>query len=533
MMFNDAENVSALNSADQSPTHPQPQPHPFAQQQQQQRSNSFHQHNNNNINNGYNSSSCIILDSPPQNPILKQQQQHQRNKDNAAATAQQQQQQCQEGGAKTSSFLAGETCPFCVVDSSRLTLDIRALQQQVSLLTNRVDYSDQRLSKDREKVESCISQLDEYSVNLSVVMKWTKAIGACLPELVKGMIASSSLSPPSNYCRTTQNDRQRQQQSQRGANSGVRSSSAKPTTTTPQQQQLQQQQRTMTTVPTATGKPPIAGSGSISNDVSAILQDEEDDEGQQRHQRQQNRHHHHHNQQFIFDNDRHHDDDDEFANDDDDDEQNQNQQTAVISVAEVRTMFRTFRDELIRLRERSEMLEQRVNDAVCKIEGANTHKLKEEVEGRLRTMMHSLHETMIGSSSPLGELAQQVSSLRTEVEVVRSKTEAANSHRTLLETRLNDATAKLRDIQERDSARTNRSDQVTIAYGEEVREIRNAMKELSSTVNHRLESERSAREFDAGDIRSQLKVLLRSPSPMARIGGNGLILSTSPQRSDF
>ncbi len=242
----------------------------------------------------------------------------------------------------------------------------------------------------------------------------------------------------------------------------------------------------------------------------------------------------------------------------------------MISAGEVRKMFRAFRDEIIRLRERNQMLERRINDAVCKFEGTNTHKLREEVEGRLRTMMHSLHETMNGTNSPLSELAQQVSSLRTEVELVRSKTEAAATHRAVLETRISDTAAKVREVDSNVAkypnfggagATSSTSRMLSIdqqqhqqqLYAEEIRDIRQAMKELSSTVNHRLEHERSAREFDAGDIRSQLRVLLRSPSPMARIGMNhpnnnntstttindnngsstpndGLITSTSPQR---
>lgn len=198
---------------------------------------------------------------------------------------------------------------------------------------------------------------------------------------------------------------------------------------------------------------------------------------------------------------------------------------AYIPIGEVRAMFSQFRDEIVRLRERNEMLEQRLNDAVAKFDGSNINKLKADVEGRLRTMLHSLHETMNGGGGGSGnggthltELSEQVSSLRTEVELLRGKTEAAASARTILEARLSDCQAKVRDMGEAQLDRSRHEQATLVSQREELRDLRGAIKELGATVSQRLESERSAREFESGDIRSQLRVLLRSPSPMARIG---------------
>ena len=409
---------------------------------------------------------CVTLDSPPPAPPLQQHRNSSaRNQSNSAADAVPppppplQQQTSSRARAPEPTYNAGggasgELCPYCVVDSARVAADISQLQSAVARIAMRIETQDSETRSDRRAVAQCLAQVGEYSLGLGVVTKWVQAIGSALPRLARGLVGAAA-----------------------AAGGGVDESSA-----------LMQ-------------PPPLAFSGiNVSNVAggTAAPRDGANNRGGDSasvtpsKQRQQQPQHSHDTSSILRGDD---------------------SMTTTMPFSEVRSMFASFRDEIVRLREKNEALELRLNDAVCRFEGSNISKLKAEVEGRLRTMLHSLHETMNGTASPMAALAQQVNSLRTEVEVLRSKTETAASSRGVLEARINDATTKLRDV----SGTHSHAEQLVAAQQEEIRSLRAAMRELSTTFSHRLETERSAREFEAGDMRCKMRVIMRSPSPLARL----------------
>lgn len=344
-------------------------------------------------------------------------------------------------------------CPLCAIDISQLHSDMLKLQHDVARISLRIDADASQGQRDRTSVEKCLAQLDEYSANLSLVTKWTKSVGSALPRLVRSL--------------TTINDD--------GDNSVFVAANG---TNNHNNSENHQQPRSA-----------AAAVAIAATNTSSSIAPQKQQQQQQLHLS-------------------------EVLNTS---SNAANAATTMVPLSEVRAMFSSFRDELVRLRERNDVLEQRLSDAVCQFEGSSVAKLKAEVEGRLRTMLHSLHEAMNGTSSPMAELAQGVAFLRTEVEMMRGKMDAITSWRGAIEARLGDAGAKLKELSDAASRRGAGEQAAVAAQQQEMRELRAALKELSATMSHRLETERSAREFDAGDIRHQLRVLLRSPSPLARL----------------
>jgi hypothetical protein len=405
--------------------------------------------------------SDFVIDSPPP-PIQSQKSSGASSSAASAATT-------------TKILYPIDTCLW--VDTERVLSDISKLQHEVAKLSLRMDLHDDRATREAAHIGRLHEQLGEYTASLGVVSKWASTVGGQIPRFLRSMATAATVVEPAEVLIRSEapsavhlvaplmSSQQQQQQEKDKENVSVIAAGCNDP----------QQRHTASAAPpsvNASSIYPAAGPAAAATSGAAALSATA---------------------------------------------------AAYIPISEVRAMFSTFRDEIVRLKERNAVLEQRLDEALTRFEGSSLNKLKADVEGRLRTMLHSLHETMNGSSSSSSgasaseQMMQQVSALRTEVELVKGKTEAATSSRAVLEARVSDLAAKVRDLTDGQLERSRHEQQLAVSQREELRDLRTAMKELGLTVSQRLDSERSAREFEAGDIRSQLRVLLRSPSPMARV----------------